>query len=259
MHGLTSVGFIGTGALTAAIVRGIRSRSDAPTIHLSPRSEPVSAALARELPNVVREASNADVVANSTIVILGVRPQQVAAALQGLPFRRDHAVVSFAATLRCSELSRLVAPATRVCRATPMATTASGRGPVVVWPALPEAVALFEGIADLVVAETEAQMAAFGCASGLVATFFEIEHSVCMWLVQAGIPPDAASLYVRSMFAAAAHSGLEHRSAPLAELAAAHQTPGGLNERARRLLLEAGWFDRIGGALQDLSSLRLGD
>src|SRR5258706_180405 len=57
------VGFIGSGTLTAAVVRGLRARSSAPTIHLSPRSEALSSALAREFVNVVGEASNSAVVA----------------------------------------------------------------------------------------------------------------------------------------------------------------------------------------------------
>ena len=101
-------------------------------------------------------------------------------------------------------------------------------------------------------------MTAFGCAAGLLSSFFEFEHTVAQWLSAAAVPPADASLYVRSMFAAAAASGLEAGGASLHELAAAHQTEGGLNERARRGLLASGWFAEVGQALTKLSALSLG-
>lgn len=260
MHPLTaisSLGFIGTGALTEAVVRGIRSRSDAPTIHLSPRSEAVAASLARELPNVRREACNADVAAKSEMVILAMRPQQLEAALSDVTFRPDHVVVSFVASVSRAEIATLVAPASQVCRVTPLPTFAAGRGPVVLAPALAPVLALFDGVGHLICAETEEQMMAFGCAAGLLSTFFEIEHTVANWLSAAGISSADASLYVRSMFSALAQAGLENQGSTLLELAAAHQTARGLNEHARRLLHEAGLFEQIARALTKLSSLAL--
>lgn len=253
------IGFIGTGTLTAAIVQGLRAKSNSPVLHLSPRSETLSLALASEFPNVVREGSNADVVDRSQIVLLGVRPDQLETALQGVAFRPDQTVVSLVATVRCSDVAKLVAPAVRVCRVTPLTTIASRNGPIIAFPSLPEVQALFDGLGEWIAVESEEQVMALGCAAGLVSSFFEVELAVAQWLASRAVAPADASLYVRSLFAAAARNGLEHPDLSLSELVAAHQTAGGLNEHARARLQASGWFEQIDCALAELSALSLTD
>ena len=75
---MVSLGFIGAGAITDAVVQGLHAAGNAGhAIHLSPRSEARSRALAARYERVVREDSNAAVVAKSDIVFLAVRPQQM--------------------------------------------------------------------------------------------------------------------------------------------------------------------------------------
>jgi len=257
MTTIRTVGFIGAGAITAAVINGIRSKDTALTIHVSPRSEESSTALAANFPNVFRETSNADVVSKSEIVVLAMRPAQLEAALSGLTFKPEHTIVSFVATVPLAKIAKLVAPASKVCRVTPLTTIEKGRGPIVMTPALDSAVALFEGLGDLLVADTDEQMMAFGCAAGLLSTFFELEHTVAQWLVATGISPASASLYVRSMFSGLANSALENRSLGLATLADRNETPGGLNEKVRVALRDSGFFTRIESVLTELSSLAL--
>jgi len=257
MSGMGDVGFIGTGTLTAAVVRGIRSREIARTIRLSPRSEELSQALCSELENVVRDSSNADVVANSDIVILSVRPQQLDDALKDLTFRPDQIVVSFVATVATADVARLVAPAERVCRVTPLPSIASAKGPIIISPAITEVVDLFQGLGDLILARTEDEIMKLGCASGLMSTFFELEHSVAAWLVKRGVPSDHASLYVRSLFSSLADTALRQAGIQLLTLADQHQTLGGLNEHARQHLNAAGLFDRLQSALDSVSAQSL--
>jgi len=252
-----NVGFIGTGELTSAVVRALRARSDDSTIRLSPRSDSLSTALANEYANVVRESSNADVVRNSQVVVLAVRPQQLTEALAGVEFNTAHVVISFVATVPAAHIAKLVAPATRVCRVTPLAMVASRRGPIVMAPALPEAEALFAGLGELVAAESEDQMMAFGSAAALLSSFFQLQQAIASWLIAGSVSPENASLYVRSMFAAASAIGLEEPSQTLSDLSSAHETPGGLNDHARKRLRANGWFDEVDCTLCELRALSL--
>ena len=94
---MLSLGFIGAGAITDAVVQGLHAAGNAGhEIHLSPRSEACSRALAARYERVVREDSNAAVVAKSDVVFLAVRPQQMR-ELVGLRFRAEQIVVSFLA------------------------------------------------------------------------------------------------------------------------------------------------------------------
>lgn len=64
-----TLGFLGTGAITSAIVTGLNSPGGpGPTIHVSPRSAPVAAALATRFPNVSIAASNQQVLDTSGTV-----------------------------------------------------------------------------------------------------------------------------------------------------------------------------------------------
>lgn len=252
-----TVGFLGTGAITAAVVAGLSSKHTVPTIYLSPRSEEMSKALAAKFPNVHRETCNAEVVSKSQMVVLAMRPEQLTAALSGLTFRPEQTVVSFVATVPLAEIAKLVAPASKVCRVTPLTFIEKGRGPIVMAPALASVEALFDGLGDVLVAGTEEQMMAFGCAAALLSTFFEFEHTVAQWLVAAGVTPTNASLYVRSMFSGLANAALENRSLALTAMAESNETPGGLNERVRVALRDSGMFARIEHVLSELASLSL--
>ena len=252
-----SIGFIGTGALTAAVVGGLKSRSNALKVHLSPRSEEIGTRLVGAFPNVFRESSNEDVVEKSELVVLAIRPQQLDAVVADLRFRPEHMVVSFVATASCVDIARLVAPAELVCRVTPLPMVAASRGPIAVFPALPQVLELFEGLGTVTPAETEEQMMAFGCVAGLMSTFFELEHAATEWLVGRGVPASAANAYVRSMFSGLAQTGFDESESDLLDLASSHETPSGLNEHARRALGQAGMFSRVKQALTDLSSLAL--
>ena len=84
-----NLGFLGAGAITDAVVQGMHAAgNEGHEIHLSPRSEARSRALAARYERVVREDSNAAVVAKSDIVFLAVRPQQMP-ELVGLRFRAE--------------------------------------------------------------------------------------------------------------------------------------------------------------------------
>lgn len=252
-----TVGFLGTGTIAAAAVTGLSLRQAPPKVHLSPRSESVSQVLAAKFQNVTRESSNADVVSKSQVVVLAMRPEQLKSALYGLHFRSDQTVVSFVATVPLTEIASLVSPATAVCRVTPLTFIERGRGPIVMYPALSPVKQLFEGLGDVLVADNESQMGAFGCAASVLSTFYELEHSVAQWLSSTGVKQPEASLYVRSMFASLANVALDSPGQPLMALAEGNETPGGLNERVRCALREFGMFEQINHELSALASLSL--
>jgi pyrroline-5-carboxylate reductase len=85
------LGFVGTGAITSAIVTGLNA-SDAgrDSILVSPRNAEVAAALTAKFPNVAVAESNQAVLDGSDVVILAIRPQVTVEVLSDLKFRPDH-------------------------------------------------------------------------------------------------------------------------------------------------------------------------
>lgn len=247
------VGFIGCGTLVAAVVQGLASRPGGPpSVLLSPRSQATSMELKRRYAFVSRADSNEEVVRRSDVVVLAVRPQQLDEALDGLRFEPDQVVLSFVAKLPLEELRTRVAPARHVARATPLPAIAHGLGPIVLYPPLPEAQALFSGLGHVVAADTEEEAMALGCVGGLMSTVVQAQATMADWLRGKGVPSDRATLCTRAMLEGVASQLLRSLRASDAALVDSHETAGGLNARARQYLSNRQWFEHLGQALDHI-------
>jgi pyrroline-5-carboxylate reductase len=133
------VGFLGTGEITAAMVRGLQSQSH--QILVSPRNAHVAASLA-ELPGV-GIAPNDQVVAKSDVVLLCLLARVAGDVLPGLPFRADHTVISVMVDAPLAKLRPLCAPATDIAITIPLPPIAVGGCPLPVYPDTPVLHALF--------------------------------------------------------------------------------------------------------------------
>jgi pyrroline-5-carboxylate reductase len=115
------LGFIGTGAITSAIVTGLNALdAGQDVISVSPRNAEVAAGLAVRFPNVAVAASNQAVLDGSDVVMLAIRPHLTGEVLSDLRFRPDHQVISLMAITPLERVSTLVAPASKVVRALPL-------------------------------------------------------------------------------------------------------------------------------------------
>src|SRR5579872_6679391 len=112
-----TLGFLGTGAITSAIVTGLHAASSGYSTRVSPRNPDVAADLARRFPEVSIASSNQQVVDDSDTVVIAVRPQIAEAVLAELRFRPDHQVISLMSGFMVARVAVLVAPATKISRA----------------------------------------------------------------------------------------------------------------------------------------------
>ena len=246
---MASLGFIGTGAITDAVVQGLNAAGNTEhDIHLSPRSEARSRALAARYERVIREDSNEAVVAKSDIVFLAVRPQQMP-KLVGLRFRAEQTVVSFLAGTPIDQLRPFVAPAARLVRVVPLPCIGLGQGPILMMPSDPTVEALFGKLGDLIVLTDEANFASVSAITGLMSSHFELQNVALDWLKTQKVPDGQAALYVRSFFAGLGAIGLAAGRAGQSIDVADYETRGGLNEACRIQLSDAGWFGQINEAL----------
>ncbi|MDN5583045.1 MAG: NAD(P)-binding domain-containing protein, partial [Corynebacterium sp.] len=96
---LGTVGFVGVGSIAVSMVEGLLrgaagSGDDATPVVLSPRGSANVARLRERFPQVSVAASNAEVVGQSDVVVVAVRPDQLDEALAEAPFRDGQTVVS---------------------------------------------------------------------------------------------------------------------------------------------------------------------
>jgi pyrroline-5-carboxylate reductase len=245
-----TLGFVGTGAITAAIVTGLNSEGECGhVIRLSPRNAEVAAGLARRFDNVSVCASNQEVLDSSGMVILAVRPQVAEEVLSGLHFSRGQLVISLIAGFSTSRIAELVRPAGGISRAIPLPSVAQRRSPIAVYPPRGAAAELFGPLGQVFGIESEDHLNAFSTATSTMAAYFGLLGHIASWVQGKGIPERQAREYVARIFSGLNDAGLEAPERSFQELATAHATPGGLNEQVLRDLTAHGVFDTLREAL----------
>lgn len=245
------LGFIGTGTITAAMVRGLKESSlkEWPVI-LSPRNSDLSAELSGSLPGVKVAASNQDAVDQSDIVFLAVRPQDDEAVITPLRFRATHSIVSLIAA-RGIDTIRNWTGVDNVTRAIPLTFVEHRKGVTPIMPPNEAAAEIFTALGGCIQVSDLGVFNGYAAASALMGTYFGIAEVAQKWLVSNGLDASDAELSLRNLFGSL---GDVLRASPLsfAELRTAHSTRGGLNELAHDKFMSHGG----GSALaQGLSSV----
>jgi pyrroline-5-carboxylate reductase len=254
-----NLGFVGTGAITSAIVTGLNA-SDAgrDSILVSPRNADVAAALAVKFPNVAVAESNQAVLDGSDVVMLAIRPQVTVEVLSDLEFRPDHQVISLVAITPLDKVATLVSPASKVVRAIPLPMVANLCGPTVIYPPDPLAAGIFNRLGTAVAVESADQFSAFSTATATIASYFAFANEITEWLARHDVPRDAARHYVATVFHGLASMAVSQPQRSFATLAGEFATGGGTNEQVLAHLNNTGALaavsDGLNAVLQRMKS-----
>lgn len=244
------LGFVGTGAITSAIVTGLNAAGIGDdTILVSPRNAAIAAALAAKFPSVQVAASNQAVLDGSDIVMLAVRPQVAAEVLSKLTFRSDHHVISLMAIIPLEQVRALVAPASKVTRAIPLPLVADRRGPTVIYPPDPGAAAIFDRLGTTIEATSADQFSAFSAATATMAPYFAFADEITGWLARHGVPAQDARTYVATVFQGLGDIAAHQKTHSFSALAAEFATRGGTNEQVMAHLKQHGALASLSEAL----------
>jgi len=229
---LESLGFIGTGTISSAIVTGLCTGPEPPMpIWLSPRSEQTAHTLARSYGNVHVAGSNQDVLDRVETVVLAVLPAVAIAVIEALTFRHTQRVISLIAGLHLESLRSMIRPAIHCSRAVPLPTVALQYGPIAIFPPDAATAALFRRIGETVEVEDQGHFEALlACTAGM-ASFFKVLAVYADFLSQSGLRDAQARRYVSTLFGALGKSAIHANDRTFDELAKEHTTPGGLNEQ----------------------------
>ncbi len=244
------LGFIGTGALTAAIVTGLKSVAKNPvSIVLSPRNEEISADLASRYPDVSVARDNQAVLDDCDTVMLAVRPQVAHEVISGLRFRTDHHVVSLIATLSREDIAGLTTPAAQVVKALPMPMIAHGQGATIIFPPDRRMAALFGSMGKVIEVENAGEFDALSVVTATYATYFRYLDTIHTWLKGQGVQDDKGRDYITTLFKALANAPDTKPDAGFTHLAQEYATRGGLNEQVLRDLTSLNVFEAFAESL----------
>lgn len=247
-----TTGFIGTGTITAAIVRGLAAAGQSDPILVSPRNAQLSSALAGEFPFVQVASDNQDVIDRSTLVFLAVRPQVFEEVMAPLSFSTTPDIVSLVPSVSLDHLRQLVGPGPRLSRAVPLPFVEQLSGPTAIYPANAACVKLFERLGRALAVDQEAQLDVLMAASGTMGSFFLMQGAIVDWMTAQGLEPTLARLYIGELASGLTLSAQIRTDESFGSLMDDFSTRGGLNEQLRKSLEQAGLREQVAKGLTDL-------
>jgi pyrroline-5-carboxylate reductase len=244
-----SYGIVGVGAIATAIVTGLCEQvQDAPRIVLSPRNAQRVAELAARFPSVRVARTNQEVLDESSVVLLCIRPQDARSVLPGLKFSAGHAIVSAMAGVQIASLRELLAPAQNIARVIPLPSVATRQGATPAFPWTDAAQALFKRLGTAIEIPHETAFEATSASTATIAAHFAYLDAICRWLIAQGVAETAARQQVAATFVGLAAQLRGHVS-DFAVMARDHATAGGTNEQFLGVLQQARVFEAVDDGL----------
>ena len=181
------LGFVGTGAITESVVRGlVKAGIDLEVIAVSPRNAEVAARLAALHHRIRIARDNQSVVDSTDVVFLAVRLQVARDVVAGLEFHPGQRVVSFVAGLQLEELAEWTRGTPRLCRAIPVPLVAELHGVTATFPGDSVVTELFSSLGLVVEARDAAEFELFGAACCLMGTYFGFLDVIARWMMAKG-------------------------------------------------------------------------
>lgn len=245
------IGFIGTGAITVALVTGLcTAKQVTDSIWVSPRNEEKSKQLQQQFPQVKIGQSNQDVIDNADIVILAFLPKDRPLILERLAVRDDQIIVNLLSGTKNSQVADEINAQCTLVRAVPLPCVAEHIGPIVVFPDNDRVSRIFNVLGTVIQVDKEEQLESLSIITSLMAPYFEMLASITDWAEQSGVKQNQATDYTASMFEALSVLARKYPSGDLHQLADESMTPGGLNELARKIINQSGGYQFLKPALQ---------
>ncbi|WP_210603021.1 NAD(P)-binding domain-containing protein [Brevibacterium oceani] len=248
---MSTIGFIGVGEIASAMVEGLSAGTAAedggrPEHGLQFVLSPRNAERARHLADTIETAevaeSNQDVVDRSDLIVLAVLPQQAADVLGDLDIPAEKTVVSAVAGVPTDEIAALLPHGSTIVRIIPLPAVRERKGVTAMFPADHDVEALLDVLGGSVTAEDETKFSTLSAVTATMSAHFAFLQTITAWLIDKGWEKADADHFIRGQFVGLGTT-LDQSEAPIADLVAAHETTGGLNEMVNR-----DWMDETNRA-----------
>lgn len=216
---IESIGFVGTGAITEAMVRGLLATpAYAGKVHLSPRSADISSRLAADFETASVARDNQAVVDQSDVVVLAVRPQIAREVIEPLSFRDGQSVISVIAAIERQTLLEWIGADVHLVQAIPLPFVEDRIGVTAIFPPDVETAALSMHLAAPFSAKAK-EYDLLAAASALMSTYFHILDAATDWLEDNGLDRSKGQAYLAPLFHGLAERAKSRVPAPLANSA----------------------------------------
>ncbi|MDR0652696.1 MAG: NAD(P)-binding domain-containing protein [Synergistaceae bacterium] len=239
-----TIGFIGTGVLASAMIRGICSSEELSRTKIvtSPRNAAAASELAEAFENVYVASSNQEVLDLCDWAVISVTPKMGEAVVRELSFRPDHTVISLLATKRLHTVKSWMPPVARMFRMVPMPFIAHRVGPITLFPAAPDLEEFFGHLGRVIVVDEEPQVELTNAITSVTNATYTVIQSVADWGAKNGLRPDASRDYTIAYFEAML-SQISGKHADELPRFVEERTPEGVNDTVLKMMTPRGGFD----------------
>jgi pyrroline-5-carboxylate reductase len=252
------LGFIGTGKITTALAEGFSTCHGPPEkIIISPRNAQRANDLAQKFDLVQIGQNNQDVVDQSDVVFLALRPETAREALSPLIFKKTHIIISLIPTMPLGQIAAFVNPAHQICRAVPLPSVARQDGPILLFQGNEPSEQILSLVGKPVKVSEEDQLHVLWAMNGMISPVFEMMAVLRDWAVLNDVDKDLAQIYTARFVLALAGQALANPNTDFSSLAHEAATPGGLNEQALEMIRKLKGYESFRSAL-DAVLLRFG-
>ena len=248
-----NLGFIGTGEITKAVVKGIiNSQINFKKIYISKRNKNISKNLKKENKKIVVLSDNQNILDMSNWVFLAVTPNVGLKILKKLKFKKSHTIISFISTIKMKKLKELINVDSKIVRAIPLPPIALGKGPVPIYPKNVKVKNFFNEIGECIEIKNENLSLNFWAISSLMAAYYELLSNASKWLNKKGLEKQLSKRYITSLFNALSAASFSKDIKDLDKLVKQSQTPKGLNEQTLKYLKKSGFYNKFNFSLDKI-------
>ena len=247
------LGFIGSGEITKAVVRGItKSKINYKKILISKRNNKTSSYLKKINKKVKISGNNQHIIDNSDWIFLAITPNVGKKILRKLKFNNNKIIISFISTIKLKDLKILTNTNATIVRAIPLPPISIAKGPIPLFPKNKKVTKFFNNIGESIEINDENSSFNFWATSSLMASYYELLHEVAKWLQKKGLNKLYAQKYVVSLFSALSDAAVMRSNKDLKLLVKTSQTPKGLNEETLNFLKKKGFYKQLNLSLEKI-------
>ncbi len=240
-----NIGFIGTGGITSAMVRGLCSSSKFKgKITLSVHKNGSRAEELKSLyPNAVNiSENNQDVADASDIVVIALPPTVHEAVVKTIKFKESHRVMHITGGVKLKKSAPYYAPAKSSVRAIPLPFVARNMGPVLYYGEDEVCESILALMGTIVKVKSERELEILGPVTGLMVPYYALVGEYVKWTGEKGIDSKSCIDYACCMNEALSSYMRTDCGDDIEKFLVQNSTPGGVNEMGLKMLREKGAF-----------------
>jgi len=237
------LGFLGTGTISEAVVRGIcRASAIVTDIKVSPRNQQRAQRLATNFKSVSITENNQQVIDGSDYIFIALRRQIVAEELSKLDFSHTQAITSLVPTISRSQIAEYCKQdINKIYRAVPLPFIENHQSTTPIFPYKKTLHEIFKQTGGVIVAEDEQQFDLFMLGGSTMGIYFKFSGLCANWLTEQSLQAEQANLYISRLFLSLAQQSAAQTNPDFKALQDEYSTKGGTNE------LIAKRFEDFGG------------